>query len=361
MTGSDHYSYRVYARPEVAESFQDSKFGGAIGSWIADRQWAVVRRFLGAVRGRRVLDVGVGAGRISLPLAAEGARMVGIDASTLMLDQTARNREQPEGRSPEEETSDEGPGRLDLARGDAQALPFPDRAFDAVVCLRVLMHVVDWRRALGELCRVAGERLVFDVPPRASFAVLDPLRKRLLGTDEEVYRTFGFRELRRELIRHGFEIESIDREFVLPIALHRALGRRGPSEAVERFLGALGLRRILGAPATVHARRRSKDRVLMLSPQPYFSPRGTPFSVRHRLEALSALDREVDLVTYHVGKDVEIPGVTIHRIPLSRGSITSRSGPPGSSSRSMRSSPSRRWGWCCAAATTSSRGTRKQA
>jgi glycosyltransferase involved in cell wall biosynthesis len=53
----------------------------------------------------------------------------------------------------------------------------------------------------------------------------------------------------------------------------------------------------------------------MLAPQPFFEPRGTPFSVLGRLRALSHLGHKVDLVTYHVGQDVEIPGVAILRIP----------------------------------------------
>jgi len=56
-------------------------------------------------------------------------------------------------------------------------------------------------------------------------------------------------------------------------------------------------------------------RILMIAPQPFFEPRGTPISVYQRLHGLSALNYEVDLVTYHLGKNVEIPGVTIHRIP----------------------------------------------
>ena len=38
--------------------------------------------------------------------------------------------------------------------GDAHALDFPDRSFDVVVSLRVLMHTPNWRRCLAELCRV---------------------------------------------------------------------------------------------------------------------------------------------------------------------------------------------------------------
>ncbi len=53
----------------------------------------------------------------------------------------------------------------------------------------------------------------------------------------------------------------------------------------------------------------------MIAPQPFFEPRGTPFSVLGRLKALSELGHQVDLVTYHVGESVKIPGVTIHRTP----------------------------------------------
>lgn len=55
-------------------------------------------------------------------------------------------------------------------------------------------------------------------------------------------------------------------------------------------------------------------KILMISPQPFFEPRGTPISVYQRLEALSALGHEIDLITYHVGKDVEFPNVKIHRV-----------------------------------------------
>lgn len=54
-------------------------------------------------------------------------------------------------------------------------------------------------------------------------------------------------------------------------------------------------------------------KVLMIAPQPFFQPRGTPFSVLHRLRALSKLGYRVDLVTYPLGEDVQIEGVTIHR------------------------------------------------
>jgi glycosyltransferase involved in cell wall biosynthesis len=56
-------------------------------------------------------------------------------------------------------------------------------------------------------------------------------------------------------------------------------------------------------------------RVLMIAPEPFFTPRGTPISILFRLKALSQLGKQVDLLTYHLGEDVHFPGVRIFRIP----------------------------------------------
>jgi glycosyltransferase involved in cell wall biosynthesis len=53
--------------------------------------------------------------------------------------------------------------------------------------------------------------------------------------------------------------------------------------------------------------------ILMIAPEPFFEPRGTPFSEYHRLRALSAMGHTVDFVTYPFGDDREIPGVRIIR------------------------------------------------
>lgn len=59
-------------------------------------------------------------------------------------------------------------------------------------------------------------------------------------------------------------------------------------------------------------------KILMLAPQPFFEPRGTPFSILGRLRALSHLGHDVDLLTYHVGENVVIPGLRIFRTPAIR-------------------------------------------
>ena len=51
----------------------------------------------------------------------------------------------------------------------------------------------------------------------------------------------------------------------------------------------------------------------MIAPEPFFEPRGTPFSEFHRIKALIALGHTVDLVTYPFGRDVEMPGLRVVR------------------------------------------------
>jgi glycosyltransferase involved in cell wall biosynthesis len=51
----------------------------------------------------------------------------------------------------------------------------------------------------------------------------------------------------------------------------------------------------------------------MLAPEPFFEPRGTPFSEYHRIKALGELGHQIDLVTYPIGRDVELPNLRIYR------------------------------------------------
>jgi glycosyltransferase involved in cell wall biosynthesis len=55
--------------------------------------------------------------------------------------------------------------------------------------------------------------------------------------------------------------------------------------------------------------------VLMIAPQPFFEPRGTPISIKQRLQGLAALGHQVDLVTYPIGQAVAINGVRVCRAP----------------------------------------------
>lgn len=241
----EHYSYRVYADPAMADRFDAMRFSGPIGTLLAETQDQVIAAFLGPIEGRRILDVGTGTGRAALGLARRGAHVTGVDASPEML-RVASARAAEQGSDATFEV------------GDAHHLPYADRAFACAVSLRVLMHTPGWRVCLAELCRVAEERVVFDYPAAFSAAALQAGGRRLkaaFGSRVEAYRVLRSSEVKREVEAAGFRIEAEHRQFVLPIALHKALGSRAATLAVERGLSAIGLLRLMGSPVTVLAVR----------------------------------------------------------------------------------------------------------
>ncbi len=92
--------------------------------------------------GAKVLELGVGTGRIALPVAAAGCRVFGIDSSSHMLGALLR-------RMDDEDIED-----VHLAQADISALPFQDAAFDAALAVHVLHLVADWKSVLSDLSRV---------------------------------------------------------------------------------------------------------------------------------------------------------------------------------------------------------------
>lgn len=240
-----HYSYAAYADPAMAATFDAKRFGGPIGQILLADQERVLEEFLGDVRGLRVLDLGTGTGRAALALARRGAQVTGVDASVEMLG-VARARAAQEGLT------------IEFSEGDAHRLSFPDRTFDAVVCLRVLMHVPDWKQALGEVCRVTRGRVVFDYPSLSSAAAMQAAWRRLavaLGRRVEAYRVFRSADVADALDRSGFRVRAMHKQFVLPIAVHKRVGSPGFTRGVERALAGAGLRRLAGSPVTVAAER----------------------------------------------------------------------------------------------------------
>ncbi len=242
-----HYGYTHYANREVAEGFDALRFGGPIGRYLLEAQQALLLDAIAPADGRRVLDVGTGTGRAALALAAAGANVTGVDASREMLD-VARARAAELGVTATFEVA------------DAHALPFADRSVDAAVCFRLLMHVPDWPRCVGELCRVSRWRVVLDFPARSSFAALESTARRrsggASGRKTEPYRVLAERDMRAALAAGGFRVATVSRQFVLPIALHKTIGSLGiTTRRGERRSVLVGLRRWLGSPVTMVAER----------------------------------------------------------------------------------------------------------
>jgi SAM-dependent methyltransferase len=103
--------------------------------------------------GMAVLDVGCGIGddvRAIAKLVNDGGRVVGVDASTAMIEE-ARARGVP--------------GNAEFIVGRSDALPFPAASFDACRAERVFQHLCDAHATARELRRIlrpGGSALVID-------------------------------------------------------------------------------------------------------------------------------------------------------------------------------------------------------
>ena len=55
--------------------------------------------------------------------------------------------------------------------------------------------------------------------------------------------------------------------------------------------------------------------ILLLAPQPFYQHRGTPIAVKLLTEVLAKNGHRIDILTYNEGQGIDIPNVSIHRIP----------------------------------------------
>src|SRR3954468_10482867 len=93
--------------------------------------------------GWRVLDVACGSGNAALAAARCGCDAVGIDYVPALLAR-GRRRAEAEGLA------------IELLEGDAEAIPFPDHSFDAVLSVYGSMFAPNHRQAALELARVCN-------------------------------------------------------------------------------------------------------------------------------------------------------------------------------------------------------------
>lgn len=90
----------------------------------------------------RVLEIGVGTGRIAWPVVAAGCRVVGLDLSSEMLTEVFQ-----------EKRPFPTPSLL-LVRADMHHLPFCKDSFDATLAVHVLHLAKDWRQVVREAVRL---------------------------------------------------------------------------------------------------------------------------------------------------------------------------------------------------------------
>jgi SAM-dependent methyltransferase len=147
------------------------------------------------VIGPAVLDVGCASGTYVDLLSARGFQATGLDAFPQFLEEArARGR------------------RGTFVRGDAQAMPFPDKSFDTTVLFDVLEHLDD-QAVLQEAARVTRRRIIALVP------LSDPeelLRNNFVfehHRDRTHLREYTVPELTRLFVDLGLTVRAVEPAF----------------------------------------------------------------------------------------------------------------------------------------------------
>jgi ubiquinone/menaquinone biosynthesis C-methylase UbiE len=174
---------------------------------------AGLMRVGGLHAGAEVLEIGIGTGRIALPLLAQGVNVTGVDIAPRMLDQL-----RAKDAAWQAESGDSPKGRLILQIADMTALPFASASFDAVVAVHVLHLVPTWRMALDEALRVLrpGAALLLGQDIAAPDAMNHDIQDhwaqiaRELGADPQRVGARSFAEIVAELRARGLTVtESV--------------------------------------------------------------------------------------------------------------------------------------------------------
>ena len=156
-----------------------------------DSPLSVVRSVIPSLEGTKILDVGCGAGGLAKTLAAEGARVTGIDPNPTAV-RDARNLVPA---ASFEQTS-------------AEALPFEDGAFDAVLVVNALHHVPlgAMDRSLAEAARVIRPGgLLIVMEPLAEGSFFEALR---IVEDETAVRLAAQQALARAIDSNLLRLET---------------------------------------------------------------------------------------------------------------------------------------------------------
>ena len=153
-----------YRRPDIADSYDEQRFGGASGKRVNQRELEIVLGML--PRAGRILDLACGTGRLTGALAeiqseaspqTPGSRVIALDTSQAMAEKAASSG-------------------APTVVGDAFHTPFANGSFAAVATLRFAFHCPDLRLLFDEMLRLVepGGTLVLDTyswSPRSAFAL----------------------------------------------------------------------------------------------------------------------------------------------------------------------------------------------
>ncbi len=240
---TDRGGYPETADIETSSDAYATRFAGAAGQWMLEVQERLTLAMLVDRPGVSILDVGGGHGQLAVPLCRNGYGVTVLGSAESCRKRVAGIVDA---------------GRCTFLTGNVIDLPFPDRAFDVVICFRLLTHCTVWPVLIKELCRVARQSVIVDYPTSEGLNAIAPAlfgaKKKLEGNTRH-WRLFQHREVLEAFAKQGYVEVRRSPQFFLPMVLHRVLRSRGASAGLEGLCRGLGLTGRWGSPVIVEMSR----------------------------------------------------------------------------------------------------------
>lgn len=220
-----------------------TRFAGKVGEWMLRVQEQATLRMLAPYPKASLLDVGGGHGQLVDGLLRNGCRVT-VFSSAEKCGKRIRAYVDS--------------GRIAFQVGDILNMPYPDRAFDVVICYRMTAHVTRWREYLIELARVARKAVILDYPEVRSVNFAAPYLygiKKRLEPNTRRFQCFRERQLLSVFDEVGFRRADRFPQYFIPMMAHRGLNRPGFSAALEKLFRLTGLTAFLGSPVILKVER----------------------------------------------------------------------------------------------------------
>jgi ubiquinone/menaquinone biosynthesis C-methylase UbiE len=236
---------RPREQPDIETSTDDyaRRFNGSVGTWLLDIQWTAVHKLLVDCPGKHVLELGGGHGQITGNLLDHGYHV-----TTVGSDPSCAHRLKPFLEHQ----------RCAFHTGNLLNLPYDDQSFDTVIALRLMAHLEDWPRLLAEATRVARHAVIIDYPSLVSVNRTEKLLfglKKAIEKNTRYYRCFTTKMIGEACLPCGFAPDGRQRQFFLPMVIHRTLKQPKLSQAMESACRAVGLTYALGSPVMLKLSR----------------------------------------------------------------------------------------------------------
>lgn len=136
--------------------------------------------------------------------------------------------------------------------GSLDAMPSPAQSFDAVVCVRLLAHADDLEATISEMCRMARQSVIVDYPSLRSVNIFSRWLfkfKKGIERDTREFTRISDTRLKQLFAQNGFRWVQTERQFLIPMALHRVIGHNKLMKWAEDCARAMGLTWCIGNPA----------------------------------------------------------------------------------------------------------------